>query len=131
MDSLILKSFLPEIFLSVAILLQLVFNARLINNLSFNFPIIDKEIFVQTLFVLFCLFCLFLNLKIEGFFSNFIFINEPCLSYKDIMFNSPTIYKQIFHASGKNGEIQKTKIYYELEEDVLKELIKQKQNDTI
>jgi len=76
MDSIILKSFLPEIFLSVAILLQLVFNARLINNLSFNFPIIDKEIFFQTLFILFCLFCLFLNLKIEGFFSNFIFIND-------------------------------------------------------
>jgi NADH-quinone oxidoreductase subunit N len=76
MDSIILKSFLPEIFLSLAILLQLVFNARLINNLSFNFPIIDKEIFGQTLFILFCLFCLFLNLKVEGFFSNFIFIND-------------------------------------------------------
>ena len=52
MDAIILKSFIPEIFLSLSILLQLVFNVRLINNLRFNFPIVDKEIFIQTLFVL-------------------------------------------------------------------------------
>ena len=43
MDSLLLKSFLPEVFLSLSILAQLVFNARVVNNLSFNFPILDKE----------------------------------------------------------------------------------------
>ena len=50
MDSLVLKSFFPEIFFSLGIFLQLIFNARLINNLKYNFPIIDKEMFTQTFF---------------------------------------------------------------------------------
>ena len=76
MDAIILKSFIPEIFFSLCILLQLVFNARLVNNLNYNFPIIDKEIFNQTLFILLSLFLLFSNLKIEGFFSNLLFLND-------------------------------------------------------
>jgi len=76
MDSIILKSFLPEIFLSLSILLQLVFNARLVNDLKFNFPIIDKEVFSQTSFILFCLLLLLINLKIEGSISNFLFLND-------------------------------------------------------
>ena len=76
MDSLILKSFLPEIFLSLSILLQLIFNARLVNDLNYNFPIIDKEVFGQTFFILCCLLALLFNLKIEGAFSNFIFLND-------------------------------------------------------
>ena len=76
MDSIILKSFFPEIFLSLSILLQLVFNARLINDLNFNFPIIDKEVFSQTSFILFCLLLLLVNLKIEGSISNFLFLND-------------------------------------------------------
>ena len=47
MDNLIIKSFLPEIFFSLAILFQLVFNAKLINNIKFNFPIINKEILIN------------------------------------------------------------------------------------
>jgi proton-translocating NADH-quinone oxidoreductase chain N len=76
MDAIILKSFIPEIFLSLSILLQLIFNVRTINNLKFNFPIIDKEMFIQTLFIIISLFFLLLNLKIEGFFSNFLFFND-------------------------------------------------------
>lgn len=76
MDIIILKSFIPEIFLSLAILFQLVFNIKLINNLKYNFPIIDKETFSQTMFILFCLLLLFTHLKIEGFFSNFLFVND-------------------------------------------------------
>jgi len=76
MDSIILKSFFPEIFLSLAILLQLVFNARLVNDLKFNFPIIDKEVFSQTSFILLCLLLLLTNLKIEGSISNFLFLND-------------------------------------------------------
>ncbi len=76
MDNLIIKSFLPEIFFSLAILFQLVFNAQLINNVKFNFPVIDKEIFTQTFFILFSVFLLLINLKIESSFSNFIFIND-------------------------------------------------------
>lgn len=76
MDVNILKSFLPEIFLSLCILSQLVFNARFINNFTFNFPVIDKEVFWQTFFILFCVLCLFANLKVEGSFSNFLFLND-------------------------------------------------------
>lgn len=76
METFVLKSFIPEIFLSFAILFQLIFNAKMINNLKYNFPIIDKEVFSQTAFILFCLLLLFINLKIEGFFSNFLFIND-------------------------------------------------------
>ena len=52
MDSILLKSFIPEIFLSLSILFQLVFNARLVNSLKFNYPLIDKEVFWQTFFIL-------------------------------------------------------------------------------
>jgi len=76
MDLIIFKSFIPEIFLSLSILFQLVFNARLINNWKFNFPIVDRETVTQTGFILFCLLFLFLNVKIEGFFSNFLFLND-------------------------------------------------------
>lgn len=76
MDAIILKSFLPEIFFSLCILIQLIFNARIINNLTYNFPIVDKEAFNQTFFILACLFLLLSNVKIEGFFSNFLFVND-------------------------------------------------------
>jgi len=76
MDLILLQSFLPEIFLSLCILLQLVFNAHLINNLNLNFPVIDRETLSQTAFFLICLFLLFLNSKIEGFLSNFLFMND-------------------------------------------------------
>jgi NADH-quinone oxidoreductase subunit N len=76
MDAIILKSFIPEIFLSTSILLQLIFNVKLVNNLNFNYPIVIKEAFIQTFFILFCVFLLLFNLKIEGFFSNFILLND-------------------------------------------------------
>ena len=76
MDIIILKSFIPESFLSLSILFQLIFNIRVINNLKYNYPIVDKEVFYQTLFILISLFLLYTNLKIEGYFSNFLFIND-------------------------------------------------------
>lgn len=76
MDLILLKSFIPESFLSLCILFQLIYNVKLINNLKYNFPIIDKEVFYQTLFILGSLFFLYYNLKIEGFFSNYLFVND-------------------------------------------------------
>lgn len=70
------KSFLPEIFLSMSILFQLIYNIRIINNVKYNFPIIDKEVFYQTIFILVCVFLIYNNLKIESFFSNFLFVNN-------------------------------------------------------
>lgn len=86
MDSIIFKSFIPEIFLSLSILFQLIFNARLINNLHFNFPVIDKETFWQTFFILFCIILLLSNLKIEGFFSTFLFLNDESGRIVKILF---------------------------------------------
>jgi NADH-quinone oxidoreductase subunit N len=85
MDIIILKSFLPEIFFSVAALCQLLFNARLINNFQFNYPLISKEVFIQTIFILFCLFCLLINTKIEGSFSNSLFINDESTKYFKVL----------------------------------------------
>ena len=86
MDSIIVKSFIPEFFLSFSIFLQLLFNVRIINNFKFNFPLIDKEIFIQILFIIFSLYTLFLNLKIEGFFSNFLFLNNEGITILKIIF---------------------------------------------
>jgi NADH-quinone oxidoreductase subunit N len=76
MSSLILKSFLPEIFLSIAILFQLLFNSFLVNNYRYNYPLIDKEVLRQTSFILFCLLSLLLNLDLQGHFFNFLFVND-------------------------------------------------------
>jgi proton-translocating NADH-quinone oxidoreductase chain N len=76
MDVVFLKSFLPEFFLSVSILFQLVWNIRLITNLEYNYPIIEKEVFYQTIIVLVGLFFLISQLRIEGHISNFLFIND-------------------------------------------------------
>lgn len=76
MDFITLKSFIPEIFLSVCILSQLVFNAYMTNSTHNNFPIINKEIFSQVSVILVITLALSLNLKIEGFFNNFLFLND-------------------------------------------------------
>ena len=76
MDTIIFQSFIPELFLSLSILFQLIFNVKLINNSKYNYPIVDREVFYQTFFILICLFFLYTNLKIEGFLSNFLFFND-------------------------------------------------------
>jgi len=86
MDIIILKSFIPEIFISLAIFFQLLFNAHIINKLNFNFPFLNQEMFVQTFFILICSFFLLLNLKIEGFFSNFLFLNDQGCRIIKILF---------------------------------------------
>jgi NADH-quinone oxidoreductase subunit N len=76
MNLITLKSFVPEVFLSCCILTQLLINARLVNNLSNNFPILTKEVFSQAFFILFCVFTLLSNLKIAGSFFNLLFLND-------------------------------------------------------
>ena len=55
---------------------QLFFNSVIITKLKNNFPILGLETFFQTLFILSYLAVLFYFLKIEGFFFNFLFLNE-------------------------------------------------------
>ncbi len=76
MDLIVLKSFIPEIFFSFCILFQLLGNSMVTNNVKYNYPLISKEIINQCFFMLICLFLLLLNNKIEGFFSNFLFLND-------------------------------------------------------
>jgi len=86
MTYIVLNSFIPEIFLSLCILIQLIFNVYLITDLDFNFPIIDKEMLSQTFFILFCTLALIYNSRIEGFFSNFLFVNDSGSRYIKICF---------------------------------------------
>lgn len=86
MDLITLQTFVPEIFLSICILFQLVFNSILVTNIKYNFPILNKEVFAQTFFILFCLLLLLLNLKVEAHFSNFLFINDLGTCYTKILF---------------------------------------------
>lgn len=72
----IFSSFIPEIFLSFCILFQLVFNVSQITKLNNNFPLIEKEVFFQTFFILTSLLLLYFNFKVEIFFSNFIFFSD-------------------------------------------------------
>ncbi len=76
MDTLTLKSFIPEIFFSIAIVCQLLYNVKIVNNLKYNFPIVSKEIFFQTLFILACLVYMYFNLKLEGFVTQFLVVND-------------------------------------------------------
>lgn len=71
-----LQQYTPEIFLSISILFLLVVNTKIINYLKFNYPLIEKEGTSQFFFVLLCVLVLFINLKLEGFFSTFLFSSD-------------------------------------------------------
>lgn len=76
MDSFVLKSFIPEIFLSLFILAQLLYNSYLSRNPFYNLPTIDREIGIQIALALIIIILLFLNLKIEAFLHTFLFLNS-------------------------------------------------------
>ena len=76
MDSAVLKSFLPEIFISLFILFQLIVNILILYDVTNCNPSVLKEVVVQTLFLLVCLFLLLWNNNIEGFFFYFLFLND-------------------------------------------------------
>lgn len=92
MDTLIFKSFLPEIFFSLGILIQVVLNTKFINDLKQNFPIIDKEVFAQTAFML-ILFIIFQNdLRIEGFLGTNTLSNDSTIRLVKQVFCLSTIF---------------------------------------
>jgi len=86
MDLIILKTFIPEIFLSISILIQLVFNSTLVNTASYNFPLLNREIFSQIFFILFCVLLLLSNSSIYGFLPNYLFFNDAGNKYIKIFF---------------------------------------------
>ena len=76
MDILFIKSFFVEIFLSFSLLFQLFFNSFILTFLRYNFPILVLETFSQSVFIVVCCFILNYNNFIEGFFFNFLFLND-------------------------------------------------------
>ena len=76
MDALFLKSFFPEIFLSIILLDQLLCNTRTVNSINNNFPILNKEILFQCIFISFSLLLLYANQIINAYNANFLFVND-------------------------------------------------------
>lgn len=81
MNIVLFKAFLPEIFLSIVILSHLLFNVKILTTLKFNYPILDTENWTQIFFILFIVLLLLFNIKIEGHFSNFGFINDNSTNF--------------------------------------------------
>lgn len=86
MNTILFKTFVPEIFFSLSILIQIISNSSLINNYKINFPVINKEIFSQVFFILVSVFFVFLNVKIEYISYNFFFSNTLSEYYIKIVF---------------------------------------------
>jgi proton-translocating NADH-quinone oxidoreductase chain N len=76
MEILFFKTFLPEIFFSFSILFFLIFNVYLTNNIYFNFPLIEIEIFNQLLTIFSVVLLLFLNVNIEIVQNDSIFFSS-------------------------------------------------------
>ena len=108
-DLFVIKSFLPETFLSVSILFHLVINVFLINNSKNNFPILNKEIVGQLFFILICLFFLILNNNVESFFYNFLFVYTVSNKYIKLIFILICIFTLLIIV--KNFEIQKLNFF--------------------
>lgn len=76
MNVILNNSFIPEIFLSISILIQLIYNVRFINNVKLRYPIISLEVYNQTLFVLAILGSLYFISEINTFLISLSFINN-------------------------------------------------------
>jgi NADH-quinone oxidoreductase subunit N len=81
MDCLLVRSFMAEGFLTFSIIMQLLVNAFIVKNLNYNFPTFNKELFQQTIFILVCLLFIVLNLNIETFIYNYLFINNSSIYF--------------------------------------------------
>jgi proton-translocating NADH-quinone oxidoreductase chain N len=79
MDTLILKAFLPETFFSLALLFQLIVNTKNVNNLKYNFPLIENEVIYQNLFIFFGLILFLNDLKIEGYLGTYLLITNSTI----------------------------------------------------
>lgn len=76
MTATLFNSYLPEIFFSCAILFQLIFNVKIVNKLKNNFPVMNREIFSQTFFILGVLAFFFFDQKVEAFSSTLLVVNN-------------------------------------------------------
>jgi NADH-quinone oxidoreductase subunit N len=99
MSAILLKSYFGEIFLSFSILLQLVFNVRVVNGKKYNFPEVTLETFTQCFFILLICLSLIGKSNIEGsFYESFLISNESTKALKIffiilVLFSLPLLYK--------------------------------------
>jgi proton-translocating NADH-quinone oxidoreductase chain N len=75
MNTILFKTFLPEVFFSISILAQVLFNTNMIVSYKTNFPLINKEIFSQVFFILISIVLIYFNIRIECISYNFFFTN--------------------------------------------------------
>jgi NADH-quinone oxidoreductase subunit N len=78
-NTLVIKSFFPEIVFLLSIFYLLIYNIRIIVKGKLNYPLINEEILNQIFFILFCLITLYYSIKIEGIFSNLSYINAESI----------------------------------------------------
>lgn len=67
---LLIQLFQPELFLSIMILFQLIFNTRITRDRKNNFPIINRESMIQNYISIFFTLLLVINCDTYGFISN-------------------------------------------------------------
>jgi NADH-quinone oxidoreductase subunit N len=104
-----LKSFLPEFFLLFCILIQLIFNIKIIVNLKYNYPLIERESFIQSIIILICIFFLYLNLKISILSLDFFLVTDFTISFiKSVIIFFSIISLCLFF---KNFSIQKLNFF--------------------
>lgn len=92
MDSLLLKSFIPEIFFSIAILFQLLFNTIIGSKIKLNNPTLGREAHAQSVFILIVLFFLYSKLKIITPISNFVFVNDQSILFAKLLLIAISIF---------------------------------------
>ncbi len=73
MTSIIIYSFIPEMFLALSLLIHLIFNISLLNSNSLKYRVLTLESLFQTIFILSITALLISNTAIEGFFINYLF----------------------------------------------------------
>lgn len=86
MSPVLIKIFIPEIFFSVSILGQILFNTNIIFNYKVNFFVINREIFSQVIFMLISIIGIYFNVKIESIFFNSTLLNTGTECYIKILY---------------------------------------------
>lgn len=86
MDGFIFKTFIVEFFLLTSILMMLLYNAFLITDSQNNFPIVDKEAFTQSAFIIIISLSLSIGIDFGGITDMHLFINDiSAISTKSII----------------------------------------------
>lgn len=96
-----IKAFIPEIFLSFCILQYLLVNCFLQYNSKLKFPLIEKEIFFQFLFILIITLFLTCSLKIYTF-NYFLLYSNISIQFIKIFFLIICLFTLIFIWRGFN-----------------------------